>query len=121
MANIDLQNQVLSCIVGQELNSVVFVCDYIRLVFDDCNITAINDPIIEYKGQIFDIMTPGYRDELCKRIFRKVNFAQIFEGDCLMLKFDDDSTLRVSIKEEDHIYCERFWFGTKENPITILY
>jgi len=94
--------EVLQVIVGRQLSSVEFVQDYVQLKFDGPGLTAITQPTVEVDGRTFRWSEPGYRDELCGRIARKVSSARVLPRDSVRITFDDKAVVRVSLRRDDY-------------------
>ena len=89
----------LSSIIGDSLDSVMFVADYVQLHFGDTTVNAYNPPAILVEDCTYDWGAHGYRDALCARLTARVNdasvnHASIFiafgDGAALVIPFDDD-------------------------------
>ena len=93
----------LKNLIGRELSGVAFVRDYIQLQFDDRGLTAINLPSVIANGEAKIPDHQGYRDLLCERIGHTVVEAELNDGEGIWLKFDDDSVVSISLKNEDYI------------------
>jgi hypothetical protein len=97
--------EVLSSLVSFELSSVIFVRDYVQLVFEsDTNsiLTLYSLPDVCLKGQCYRLSTAGYRDALCSFIGSQVVDAEIEKGVELLLSFEGDIEVRVSLDEADY-------------------
>ena len=101
---------LLQEIVGRQLSSVEFVQDYLQLRFDGPTLTAVTLPTVEVGGREIQWGDPGYRDELCARIARKVVSARIRAADLLRIVFDDGATVKVSLRDEDRRAAEAVKF-----------
>ena len=106
------EEQVLQAIVGKQLSSVEFVQDYVQLRFDGPTLTAVTPPTIEIGDGAFLWNEPGFRDEICKRITRKVVAARIVPGDSVQIELDDATIVKVSLKTEDYRAAEAANFRT---------
>ena len=79
---------------------------HIQLQFEDRGVTAINLPSVTANGET---NTPGrqrYRDLLCDRIGHRVVETELIENERIWLKFDDDSTISISLRSEDSVSPE---------------
>ncbi len=105
--------ELLQTIVGEQLSSVEFVQDYVQLRFDGPILTAVTQPVVEANGQEFHWGQCGFRDELCKRIARKVISAHIAPEDSVCIKFDDGATVMISLRSQDYRAAEAVIFDAK--------
>lgn len=96
------EEELLQEIVGEQLSSVEFVQDYVQLKFDGPGVTAVTWPIVEVGGSEYRWDEPGFRDELCRRISRKVVSATVSPGEALRLEFDDGAAVSVSLRPNDY-------------------
>lgn len=91
----------ISEILGEELNAVEFVQDYLQLRFDTPVLTLYAWPHILLSEFSIAYGEPEYRNALCSLIGEKVEEAALEEGDSLTLKFENDTVLALSLREED--------------------
>ncbi len=96
--NTSREEDLLQAIVGEQLSSVEFVQDYVQLRFDGPVLTAITQPVIQIGERMLRWGDPGFRDELCKRIARRVVSARIPSGNKVQISFDDGAVVEVSLK-----------------------
>ena len=104
--------QGITGIIGEQLSSVEFVQDYVQLHFDGPILTAFVWPVVRIPGALIRVKDPGYKDALCARIgrnVRKVNFLEAVE---LLVEFEDDSIISVSLRLEDSVGPEAGHFST---------
>lgn len=92
---------VLHCLENTQLSAVTFVQDYVQLHFDGPCLTAYVWPHILNKKEPATPKVPGYRDALCERIGKTVVKAFEEPGERLVIVFEDDVTLEVSLNEAD--------------------
>jgi hypothetical protein len=110
---------ILQALVGCELSSVVFVQDYLQLVFQPAVVgapdpTVLRPPMTGVFGAVSAYTLPkvqddgrdlqsgqsGYRDALVAQIGRRVTGADESVGS-LRFEFDSGVVLTVSLAEED--------------------
>ena len=104
------EEEVLQEIVGRQLGSVEFVQDYVQLHFDGPGLTAITQPALEVGSRELAWDTPGFRDELCRRIAREVVSARIIPNVAVRLEFDDGAVVKISLRDEDYRAAEAVQF-----------
>lgn len=83
---------------GEELISIEFVQDYVQLHFDGPTLTLFVWPVVSVGGATVRFGDPCYRDELCRRIAHNVVEVKSEAGGFLTIKFDDASSMTVSLK-----------------------
>ena len=91
----------ISEIVGEELNAVEFVQDYLQLRFDTPLLTFYAWPHVLFSEYSLAHGEPEYRNALCSLIGEKVEEATLEEGDSLTIKFENDTVIALSLREED--------------------
>jgi hypothetical protein len=91
----------ISEIIGEELNAVEFVQDYLQLRFDTPLLTLYAWPHILLSEFSIAHGEPEYRNALCSLIGEKVEDAALEEGDSLTIKFENDTVIALSLREED--------------------
>src|ERR1044072_1763988 len=91
----------ISDILGEELVAVEFVQDYLQLRFDGPLLTLSAWPHVLLSEFSIEYGEPEYRNALCSLIGEKVEEATLEEGDSLTVKFENDTVLALSLREED--------------------
>jgi hypothetical protein len=91
----------ISGIVGEELVAVEFVQDYLQLRFEAPLLTLYAWPHVLLSEFSIAYGEPEYRNALCSLIGEKVEEATLEEGDSLTLKFENETVLALSLREED--------------------
>ena len=91
----------ISEIVGTELNAVEFVQDYVQLRFETPVLTFYAWPHVLFSEYSLAYGEPEYRNALCALIGEKVEEATLEEGDSLTVKFENDTVIGLSLREED--------------------
>ena len=101
----------LSLIVGAELDSVVFIRDYVQFSFQPasgprCTLTAVADPVVRMASKETRRVDPGWRDALCTRIGCTVIRAEAIPTLEIALDFDDGMTMLIPLAAGDAIGAE---------------
>jgi hypothetical protein len=65
-------------------------------------LTAHVLPVVETNGKRFPWNAPGWRDELCRRIGRKLSGAEVERGVKASLRFEDGASITISLRYEDY-------------------
>ena len=94
------EEKSLQMLIGEQLSAVTFVQDYLQLHFDGPRLTVFSHPVIMVRGKTFHWGKPGFRDALCHNIAKKVTEAQVAYGDSIVIRFADNSTIKISLKDD---------------------
>ena len=89
-------------IVGEKLSAVVFVLDYHQLQFDGPSFTILNPITVTSGVSSVVVGEDQFRNRLCEQIAKIVRRVECKEGDALMIEFEDDSVISVSLKDKDN-------------------
>jgi hypothetical protein len=87
---------------GAQLSAVTFVQDYLQLWFDGPGINVMNPLTVRTSVATITAWQPGFRDLLCAQIAKIVAAVERIEGEALLLQFEDESEVSVSLREEDY-------------------
>jgi hypothetical protein len=91
----------VSAIEGQELTSVEFVRDHLRLCFDGPAFTMYAWPHLLFEEFSVAYGEPEYRNALCSLISESVAKASCEEFGALTIEFDTGAVIALSLREED--------------------
>ena len=107
---VDLQPKV-------PLSSVVFIFDYVQLVFQDCTFTLFNR--IHYLSNGHSVIqgTPGFCDALVGLIDSDA-MAAVVDGQ-LSLRFTNGATVRVGNADDDISGPEAWTFATLDGEMVV--
>ncbi|GAB2564186.1 hypothetical protein ISP15_04930 [Dyella jejuensis] len=89
-----------------ELAFVTIMRGYLQLNFDGPYLNVYTMPEIGEDGASIKLTDMGYYDRLCRLVGKKVISAKEFPGICLILAFEGDVFLRISLKPEDRQCAE---------------
>ena len=88
-------------IVGESLSSVTFVQDYVQLRFDGPSFSFFTSVCVRIADRVWRPEDCGWRDSLCGRITHAVR--AVWRDDSQMcIDFDDDSSICISLRDEDY-------------------
>lgn len=98
---------------GEQLSSVEFVQDYLQLRFDGPGINVYNPIVVKSMNAQAKSWDAQFRNLLCAQIAKIVAAVQVQEGSALIIKFEDGSTVTISLRSEDYkgpeaLYCHGF-------------
>jgi hypothetical protein len=96
----------LSNLHGRELAAVVFIRDYVELLFDGPVLTAITLPRVMQGHDLVGAGDAGYRDALCGQIGKVVTTSAVREKDAVEVVFADGATITISLRDEDYVTAE---------------
>lgn len=91
----------LEDLVGQPLNSVEFVQDYLQLRFDGPVLTLYEWPEVFREEGSYAFGEPEYRNVLCDLIAEDVTAASLVEGEAMEVQFSSGASIRTSLRPED--------------------
>ncbi|MCC5581381.1 hypothetical protein IMZ11_37840 [Microtetraspora sp. AC03309] len=89
-----------SGLVGEELNTVAFVMDYVEFHFNGPKLTALTDPHVQIGSQTWIFPQAGSRDALCTLIGRTVQAVSIKTNECILLDFGE-AILTIPLDEDN--------------------
>jgi len=107
-------SMALQVLLGEQLSSVEFVQDYLQLHSDGPTVTLFVWPIVEFAGREVHFGDATYRDELCKRISRKISEVAVAIEKSIVFSFEDGISLRVSLEDR----AENGYFRRSAYPAT---
>ncbi len=84
-------------LVGEQLNTVAFVMDYVEFGFNGPVLRALTNPVVEFGGRHYRFPEPGSRDALCALIGSDVSAVTIREEDRIELALDGDRRLTIPL------------------------
>jgi len=87
---------------GAQLSEVTFVQDYLQLWFDGPGINVMNPLTVRTPTATITAWQPGFRDLLCGQIAKIVAAVERVEGEALVVQFEDESSVEISLREQDY-------------------
>lgn len=108
----------LQFLVGEPLNAVSFVMDYVELHFNGSYLRLLVPPVVERGGQVARFPEPGSRDALCARIGAEVRAIRAADGGELHVEFSDGALVTASLAHEGRVSPEALHFHNRENGDT---
>jgi hypothetical protein len=91
---------------GRDLAFVTLLREYMQLNFDGPCLNIYTPPELGFSSLTLKQSDQGFYDSLFKLVGKRVIAAREFSGICLMLNFEGDVFLRISIKSEDRQCAE---------------
>jgi hypothetical protein len=97
-------------LVGEELNIVAFVMDYVEFHFNGPVLRALSRPIVVVDGSPSRFPEPGSRDRLCQLIGKQVSTASATDDVSIDISFTDGSSLRIPLDDASYVGPEAAHF-----------
>jgi hypothetical protein len=90
-------------LVGEKLNTLAFVMDYVEFMFNGPVLRALASPSVQSGEMRFRFPEPGSRDALCSLIGSKVLAITITEGERIEVVVDTGQTLTIPLDDESRV------------------
>jgi hypothetical protein len=113
MERVEEYQEYLSRVVGEQLNAVCFVMDYLQFQFNDYYLTVLPPLVARVGEQSYRPGDSHYRDALCERIMHAAA-SVVLTADSLRIGFDDGAAFDVSLRDEKYIGAEAVIFEFRE-------
>jgi hypothetical protein len=98
--------------VGEPVNAVSFVMDYVELHFNGPVLRLLEPPVVHRPGAAaVQFPGPGSRDALCALIGDPVRAISAVDGGELVLEFASGARVQMSMSQEDRTTPEVLHFG----------
>src|SRR4051812_38384154 len=89
-------------IVGAELSAITFVRDFVQLAFDGSVFSALTPiKITSARGTIAS-GDDQFRNRICDQIGKSVNDVTVREGEALIIRLTDGSSISLSLRVEHY-------------------
>jgi hypothetical protein len=108
----------LQFLVGEPLNAVSFVMDYVELHFNGSYVRCLAPPVVERGGRVGRFPEPGSRDALCTLIGAEVRAIRAVDGGELRVEFSDGALVTVSLSHEGRDSPEALHFHNRDTGET---
>jgi hypothetical protein len=106
-------------LVGEELNAVSFVMDYVEFHFNGPVLRALTNPTVRIDSHETRFPGPGSRDALCALIGRDVVALEHVSGERIELTFSGSARLRIPLDQASYIGPEAAHFVTAETGVQV--
>lgn len=97
-------------LVGEELNTVAFVMDYVEFQFNGPVLRALTNPIVQATGSLTRFPEAGSRDALCSLIGLEVVAVQIRKDDRIDVVMDGGRVLTIPLDAKSRVGAEALHF-----------
>jgi hypothetical protein len=109
---------LLDELISEELEAVTFVRDYVQLQFGaPSTLNAYNPIAIRHGNATERSGDADFANALIARLDTKVLAVTRQSGDRLVLRFDDEATIEVSLRAEDYRGPEAFEYIGKDGDV----
>ena len=99
-------NSLIRLLQGKKLTAVSFTIDSMLLDFEGSALDIFLFPTINCQNNRFTRNVDIYCDLVCQQIGKKVTNAEEIESEKLLLKFDKDISIEISLKDDDRSSVE---------------
>jgi hypothetical protein len=93
-------------LVGEQLDTVAFVMDYVEFKFNGPVLRALTNPVVEGDGLRLRFPEPGSRDALCSLIGSEVAAVTVSDDDRIELELHGDRRLTIPLDQESRLGVE---------------
>lgn len=107
-------------LVGEQLNTVAFVMDYVEFKFNGPVLRALTSPSVLSGEMRFRFPEPGSRDALCSLIGSEVLAVTITEGERIEVAVDTGQTLTIPLDDESRVGIEAAHYVPAASDGTLL-
>jgi hypothetical protein len=107
-------------LLGEPVNAVSFVMDYVEFHFNGQVIRALSSPILETQSGRFQFPSAGSRDALCSLIEDTVTDVQASEDSSLTLSFSSGARLTVPLDHQSRVGPEAVHF-MKDGEFVVIW
>jgi hypothetical protein len=105
-----MSSDPLECLVGEELNIVAFVMDYVEFHFNGPILRAISNPVVEHAGRRVRFPDTGSRDALCALIGTEVLAVEERDHDRIELRTTGGHVLTIPLDDASYRGAEAAHF-----------
>lgn len=110
--------EALQRLVGQRLVSVVFVQDYLQLIWDDASLTVLNPITVEAQDHILGPDDDLLPKRLVDLIPNETVGVEVTGDEVLRLRFSDNKAIAISLRDNDYVGPEALIFRAKGMDVT---
>ncbi len=109
----------IESLIGEEINIVSFVMDYVEIHFNGPLIRALNNPNIETHNGLIQFPENGSRDVLCSFIGRKVKSISVKNKVALSLVFSHDEKIIIPLDDDSFNGPEAMHWCPLDEPMQV--
>ena len=108
-------------LIGEELNVVSFVMDYVEFHFNGPVLRALTKPTVEVGAAFATFPELGSRDRLCELIGKEVAAVSVVDDVAISISFTDGASLRIPLDHASRVGPEaaHYQSETFNSPLTV--
>lgn len=108
-------------IIGEYLSGVTFVMDYLQLHFNPPPLLNVYTPTTVRCGEETALFgEPDFANLVIGQIGKNVATVNIADDEWLEIRFEDDSTITVSLRREDYVGPEAVNLFCRDDTIVVI-
>jgi hypothetical protein len=104
-------------LVGEQLNAVCFVHDYVELCFDGPIVRAFTGPIVKSGNESLAFPDPGSRDSLCSMLGDVVADLEVDDERHIMLRFSSGKIIIIPVDFDSRAGPEAAHFAVPKDNV----
>ena len=104
---------------AEPLSQVVFIHDYIQLVFNGMHFNLYGAVTVHHAGRTLLRKDTGFCDELCGLIGQRIIDTSTEERQYAAVTFEKGMTVAVSVRTEDNVGPEAFSLGDNKGLMVV--
>ncbi len=108
-------------LIGEELNVVSFVMDYVEFHFNGPVLRALTKPTVGIRGARATFPEPGSRDRLCELIGKQVAAVSAVDDVAINISFTGGASLRIPLDHASRVGPEAAHYQSEafNSPLTV--
>jgi hypothetical protein len=118
--HVNQKHEAFQVIVGEKLSAITFVLDYWQLQFDGPSITALTRLEVNATGYKLRDGDDQFRNLFCDQIGKVVASVALKPAEAFGIKFEDDSSVTISLNPEDYRGPEAVIFYGPDRPTCLV-
>lgn len=115
------REDAVKALLGEKVNSICFVEDYVELHFNGPYLRCLTAPIFTLYGEEFRFPDPGSREALCAFIGLEVTGAEVEDEVAIRLRFHSGDTLTVPLDQGSRIGPEAAHMRLFKDPVMYIW
>lgn len=120
MSSTNVEEQLLKEIVGQKLEVVNFVMDYMILSFGQSALSVYTWPSIRKDDVVLGWNDDGYGDLFRRQIGHSVTSVGVTHGEAIKVLFDNGVEVFISLRDKDYVTAEAAKFDSTTGAWWVL-
>ncbi len=116
----DDADHAFEAIVGEQLSAITFVQDYWQFDFDGQGFTALTRVEVQANNLTLKDGDDQFRNTLCGQIGKIVKQVSCVQPEAITIRFDDQSSISISLKWEDYRGPEAAEFRGRDGRLMVI-